>query len=60
MKPKFGVEQNGMRSYPSWVRDEVSRSYFNTEWQKVPRTQQALFEHLCLLIFRLVCGGALS
>lgn len=37
---------------PSWVRDAVTRAYFETEWQQVPRTQGAMFEHLCLLIFQ--------
>lgn len=52
MKPESGAEQNSLGSYPSWARDELSRAYFHAEWQKVPRTQRALFEHLCLLVFQ--------
>lgn len=37
---------------PSWVRDSLSRAYFLEEWQRVPRTQRAMFEHLCLLGFQ--------
>lgn len=40
------------RKEPSWVRDDPSRTYFLKEWQNVPRTQQAMFEHLCLLVFQ--------
>ncbi|WP_421083013.1 DNA-3-methyladenine glycosylase I [Rothia nasimurium] len=37
---------------PSWVRGPASQAYWETEWQMVPRTDQDLFEHLCLLIFQ--------
>ena len=32
---------------PAWVRDDRTRAYFEREWQNVPRTNEALFEHLC-------------
>lgn len=48
-----GYESAGCSvSYPSWVRGEKSCSYFHDEWQRVPRTQRDLFEHLCLLVFQ--------
>lgn len=37
---------------PAWVRDDRTRTYFEQEWQNVPRTNEALFEHLCLLVFQ--------
>ena len=37
---------------PTWVRDDRTRTYFEQEWQNVPRTNDALFEHLCLLVFQ--------
>lgn len=37
---------------PAWVRDDRTRTYFVQEWQNVPRTNEALFEHLCLLVFQ--------
>ena len=37
---------------PAWVRDDRTRAYFEREWQNVPRTNEALFEHLCLLVFQ--------
>lgn len=37
---------------PAWVRGEASQEYWENEWQRVPHTQEALFEHLCLLIFQ--------
>lgn len=46
------VAAGSLHKEPSWVRDDPSRTYFLEEWQKVPRTQQAMFEHLCLLVFQ--------
>lgn len=37
---------------PSWVRGGISRTYYHAEWGGVQLTQQAIFEHLCLLIFQ--------
>lgn len=37
---------------PSWVKGKLSEEYFVQEWGKVPLTQEALFEHLCLLVFQ--------
>lgn len=37
---------------PAWAKGERSREYLLTEWGKVPLTQEALFEHLCLFVFQ--------
>lgn len=43
---------------PVWVRNDVTRTYWQEEWQRVPHSQQALFEHLCLLVFQNGLGWA--
>lgn len=52
-------EPESAHSYPPWAKDCVTRDYVQKEWQQVPRTQQALFEHLCLLIFHSGLGWSL-
>lgn len=44
---------------PHWVKDELTAAYCESEWQQVPRTQESLFEHLCLLIFQSGLGWSL-
>ncbi|MGH1978662.1 DNA-3-methyladenine glycosylase I [Rothia sp. L_38] len=46
------MTDNFIPDEPVWVRDDRTRAYFHHEWQHVPRTRDALFEHLCLLVFQ--------
>ncbi|WP_237199706.1 DNA-3-methyladenine glycosylase I [Rothia nasimurium] len=46
------MTDNFITGEPKWVRDDRTRAYFEHEWQTVPRTTEALFEHLCLLVFQ--------
>lgn len=41
------------QSYPSWVNDENTRTYFTDGWGNVERTPSAIFEQMCLMTFQI-------